>query len=87
MAEFWRHTVGQFIGIRRSKHGQWQATHWQRRGRSEVKTSAIVSIASSRRFDWDQVGVLFVTFGIACSGIATVLYSVGFLIQALSNHA
>ena len=52
-----------------------------------MKTSAIGSIASSRRFDWDQVGVLFVTFGIACSGIATVLYSVGFLIQALSNHA
>jgi hypothetical protein len=51
-----------------------------------VKTSAI-SIASSRQFDWDQVGVVFVTFGIACSGIATVLYSVGFLIQALSHHA
>jgi hypothetical protein len=59
----------------------------KRRGRSNVKTSAIVSIASSRQFDWDQVGVLFVTFGIACSGIATVLYSVGFLIQALSHHA
>jgi hypothetical protein len=51
-----------------------------------VKTSAI-SIASSRQFDWDLVGVLFATFGIACSGVATVLYSVGFLIQALSHHA
>jgi hypothetical protein len=52
-----------------------------------VKTSAIVSIASSRQLDWDQVGILFATFGIACSGMATVLYSVGFLIQALSHHA
>jgi hypothetical protein len=58
----------------------------KQRGRSKVKTSAI-SIVSSRQFDWDQVGVVFVTFGIACSGIATVLYSVGFLIQAFSNHA
>ena len=52
-----------------------------------MKTSAIVSIPSRQQFDWDLVGVLFVTFGIACSGIATVLYSVGFLIQALSHHA
>jgi hypothetical protein len=62
-------------------------THWQRRGRSKVETSAIVSIANSRQFDWDRVGVLFATFGIACSGIARVLYSVGFLIQAWSHHA
>jgi hypothetical protein len=57
------------------------------RGRSKVRTSANISIAASRPFDWDRVGILFATFGIACSGIATVLYSVGFLIQALSNHA
>ena len=62
-------------------------THWQRRGRSKVEMSAIVSIANRRQFDWDRVGVLFATFGIACSGIATVLYSVGFLIQAWSHHA
>jgi hypothetical protein len=49
--------------------------------------SAIVSIANRRQFDWDRVGVLFATFGIACSGIATVLYSVGFLIQAWSHYA
>jgi hypothetical protein len=52
-----------------------------------VRTSANISIAASRQFDWDRVGILFATFGIACSGIATVLYSVGFLIQALFNHA
>jgi hypothetical protein len=52
-----------------------------------VRTSANISISPSRQFDWDRVGILFATFGIACSGIATVLYSVGFLIQALFNHA
>ena len=52
-----------------------------------MKTPKIVSIAADRPVDWDRIGVVFVTFGIACSGIATLLYSVGFLIQALSHHA
>ncbi len=52
-----------------------------------MKTPDIISITSNRQLDWDRIGVVFVTFGIACSGIATVLYSVGFLIQALSHHA
>ena len=38
------------------------------------------------RLDWDRLGVVLATFGIACAGLATVLYSAGFLIQALSHH-
>jgi hypothetical protein len=39
------------------------------------------------RLDWDRVGALFATFGIACAGIATVVDSIGFLVQALTHHA
>ena len=39
------------------------------------------------RLDWDRLGVVLATFGIACAGLATVLYSTGFLIQALSHHS
>ena len=37
--------------------------------------------------DWhDRVALLLVGFAIACSGIATVLYSAGFVVQALFHH-
>jgi hypothetical protein len=39
------------------------------------------------RLDWERLGVVLATFGIACAGLATVLYSTGFLIQALSHHS
>jgi hypothetical protein len=52
-----------------------------------VESPDIVTIATARQLYWDRVGVVFVTFAIACSGVATLLYSVGFLIQALSRHA
>lgn len=55
--------------------------------RIKVEAPQNVSIVADRQVDWDRIGVVFVTFGIACSGIATLLYSVGFLIQALSHHA
>jgi hypothetical protein len=55
--------------------------------RIKVEAPQNVSIVADRPVDWDRIGVVFVTFGIACSGIATLLYSVGFLIQALSHHA
>ena len=34
----------------------------------------------------DRVGVLSASLCIACGGIATVIYSIGFLVQALSQH-
>ncbi|HEY7579370.1 MAG TPA: hypothetical protein VH855_17390 [Acetobacteraceae bacterium] len=52
-----------------------------------MESPDIVTIATARQLYWDRVGVVFVTFAIACSGVATLLYSVGFLIQALSRHA
>jgi hypothetical protein len=51
-----------------------------------VEASENVSIMADRQVDWDRIGVVLVTFGIACSGIATVLYSVAFLIKALADH-
>ena len=51
-----------------------------------VETPSIGSVTSDLPLDWDRVGLLFATFGIACAGLATVVYSVGFLIQALSPH-
>jgi hypothetical protein len=46
----------------------------------------IGTITLELQLDWDRVGVLFASFGIACGGIATVIYSIGFLVQALSHH-
>ena len=51
-----------------------------------VETPRFGSTNVDLRLDWDRIGILFATFGIACAGLATVLYSVGFLIQALSPH-
>jgi hypothetical protein len=45
----------------------------------------IGTITLELQLDWDRVGVLFASFGIACGGIATVIYSIGFLVQALSR--
>ena len=40
------------------------------------------------RLDWDGIGILFTTFGIACAGLATVLYSVDNLHSGLvPTHA
>jgi hypothetical protein len=51
-----------------------------------VETSSIGTITLALHLDWDRVGILFATFGIACAGLSTVLYSAGFLLQALSHH-
>jgi len=51
-----------------------------------METPRIGTITVDLRLDWDRAGALLATFGIACAGIATVLYSVGFLIQAVSRH-
>ncbi len=51
-----------------------------------METSRIGTITVDLHLDWDRVGILFATFGIACAGLATVLYSVGFVLQALSHH-
>ena len=32
---------------------------------------------------WDRVGVILVTFGVACCGVAVIFYSAGFLIRSL----
>lgn len=52
-----------------------------------MEASQDFSVTAERPVDWDRIGMMFVTFGIACSGIATLLYGLGFLIQALSHHA
>jgi hypothetical protein len=52
-----------------------------------VEASRVGTITVDLRLDWDRIGFLFVTFGIACTGIATVLHGIGLLIQALSHHA
>jgi hypothetical protein len=49
-----------------------------------VETPRTVTV--DLQLDWDRVGLLFATFGVACGGLATVFYSIGFLIQALSHH-
>jgi hypothetical protein len=51
-----------------------------------VETPRIGSDSFDLRLDWDRIGLLLATFGIACAGLATVVYSVGFLVQALSQH-
>ena len=52
-----------------------------------IHTAAPFGItAHVERLDWDRIGVLFASFGIACGGVATVVYSVGFLVQALAHY-
>ena len=55
-------------------------------GEVTVETPRTGGVAFDLRLDWDRIGLLFATFGIACAGLATVFYSVGFLVQALSQH-
>ena len=52
-----------------------------------MDTPRIGTITLDLRLDWDRVGVLLATFGVACGGLATVLYGIGFLLQVLSHHA
>ena len=58
------------------------------RGRAGVnmETPKIGTVSLELQLDWDRIGLLLVGFGIACSGLATILYSVGFLVQAWSHH-
>ncbi len=51
-----------------------------------VETPRTGLVTVDLRLDWDRVGLLFATFGVACGGLATVFYSIGFLVQALSHH-
>ena len=51
-----------------------------------MEAPRIGTVTLELRLDWDRIGVLFASFGIACGGIATVVYSVGFLVQALVHH-
>jgi hypothetical protein len=76
--------VRYFIGSTRAEAANGPETlAW----RIDVKPPQSAIITTERQVDWDRIGVVFVTFGIACSGVATLLYSVGFLIQALAHHA
>jgi hypothetical protein len=57
------------------------------RAREEImEAPRIGTVTLELQLDWDRIGVLFASFGIACGGIATVVYSVGFLVQALTHH-
>jgi hypothetical protein len=47
-----------------------------------MEAPKIGTITLELQLDWDR----FASFGIACGGIATVVYSVGFLIQALAHR-
>ena len=51
-----------------------------------METPKIEAITLELQLDWDRIGVMFATFGLACGGVATLVYSVGFPIQALSHH-
>jgi hypothetical protein len=51
-----------------------------------VETPRTGLVTVDPRLDWDRVGLLLATFGVACGGLATVFYSIGFLIQAVSRH-
>jgi hypothetical protein len=53
---------------------------------TRMETPKIGTITMELRLDWDRIGVLFVAFAIACTGIAIVVNSIGFLIQALTHH-
>lgn len=68
------------------KMRQWEPDRLAATRRIKVEASENVTVVADRQVDWDRIGVVLVTFGIACSGVATVLYSVGFLIKALSHH-
>jgi hypothetical protein len=77
--------VHQFIVTSRANRANGSLIHWATTRRIKVEAPHTITIAADRPVDWDRIGVVFVTFGIACSGIATLLYSVGFLIQALHH--
>jgi hypothetical protein len=51
-----------------------------------MEAPKIGTITMELPLDWDRTGVRFATFGTACGGVATLVYSVGFPIQALSHH-
>ena len=51
-----------------------------------MEAPKIGTITLELQLDWDRIGVLFASFGIGCAGIATVVYSVAFLIQAMAHH-
>jgi hypothetical protein len=51
-----------------------------------VEPSKIGSVTFDLQLDWDRIGILLVGFGMACSGVATILYGAGFLVQALAHH-
>jgi hypothetical protein len=51
-----------------------------------METSRTGTITVDLRLDWDRVGGLMATFGIACAGFATVLHGTGLLTRALSRH-
>ena len=51
-----------------------------------MEAPRIGTVTLELRLDWDRIGVLFASFGIACGGVATVVYSVGFLVQALAHY-
>jgi hypothetical protein len=43
------------------------------------------STSQSQLEPWERIAVLLVTFAVACSGFATVLYGIGFLINAVAR--
>jgi hypothetical protein len=51
-----------------------------------VEAPKIGTVTLELQLDWDRIGILLVGFGMACSGVATILYSAGFLVQALAHH-
>jgi hypothetical protein len=78
--------VWNFIGSRPAKAANGRPRPVGNDAEVDMKTLETAVITPERQFDWDRIGVVFVTFGIACSGLATLLYGAGFLIQALSHH-
>lgn len=80
--------VSNFIALTIGKPIMGTTVHplYPGQGEVTVETSRVSSDSFDLRLDWDRIGLLFATFGIACAGLATVVYSVGFLVQALSQH-
>jgi hypothetical protein len=83
MAEIWRHSASLVVYANRAT-GCIAAQMGAKGVTVETPRTGLVTV--DLRLDWDRVGLLFATFGVACGGLATVFYSIGFLIQALSRH-
>jgi hypothetical protein len=75
-----------YVRVAEADYRKLRAALWPGQVGVTMETPKLEAITLELQLDWDRIGVMFATFGLACGGVATVVYSVGFLIQALSHH-